>query len=377
VADDILLVIGHRGAPGYRPEHTLASYELAIRLGADFIEPDLVATSDGQLVARHENEISGTTDVVDHPEFGDRRTTKVVDGTSLTGWFTEDFTLAELRTLRAKERIPQLRPQNTHYDGRYPVPTLQEVIDLAKRMSTATGRDIGIYPETKHPTYFRNIGLALEPMLVRALNRNGLNRPGAKVFVQSFETANLRALNTQLRVPLVQLIGGSGAPYDCTVAGDPRSYADLITPAGLAEIAGYADAIGAGQEPHRAPGRRRIPAAADHPGGRCPSGRAAGAPLHLPQREHLPAGGLPLVTRRGGLRRRPRRVRAVLPTRRGRAVLRQRGHRGSRPSRDRCPRQLIRAAAASRTVGPVPAGGCCPGCATSSTWKKPSWNADR
>ncbi|MFN2495525.1 MAG: glycerophosphodiester phosphodiesterase [Pseudonocardiaceae bacterium] len=238
------LVIGHRGASGYRPEHTLAAYELAVRLGADYIEPDLVPTRDGQLVARHENEISGTTDVAARPEFADRRTTKLVDGTSLTGWFTEDFTLAELKTLRAKERIPQIRQRNTRYDGRYQVPTLQEVIDLAERMSKETGRQIGIYPETKHPTYFHSIGLALEPMLVRALNRNGLNRPEAKVFVQSFETANLRALNTQRRVPLVQLIAGSGAPYDLTVTGDPRNYADLITPAGLAEIAGYADGIG-------------------------------------------------------------------------------------------------------------------------------------
>ena len=237
-------MIGHRGAPGYRPEHTLVAYELAARLGADYIEPDLVPTKDLHLVARHENEISATTDVAARPEFADRRTTKVVDGTSLTGWFTEDFTLTELKTLRTKERIPEIRRRNTRYDGRYQVPTLQEVIDLAERMSKETGRQIGIYPEIKHPTYFQSIGLALEPMLVRALNRNGLNRPGAKVFVQSFETANLRALNTQLRVPLVQLIAGSGAPYDLTVTGDPRSYAELITPAGLAEIATYADGIG-------------------------------------------------------------------------------------------------------------------------------------
>jgi len=238
------LVIGHRGASGYRPEHTLASYELAIQLGADYIEPDLVSTRDGHLVARHENEISATTDVAAHPEFADRHTTKVIDGESLTGWFTEDFTLAELQTLRARERIPQLRPQNTTYDGRYPIPTFQEVIHLANRLSRETGRRIGIYPETKHPTYFQSIGLALEPPLVRCLTMGGLNRPGAKVFVQSFETANLRALNTQLRVPLIQLIAGSVAPYDLTATGDPRTYADLITPAGLAEIAQYADGIG-------------------------------------------------------------------------------------------------------------------------------------
>ena len=237
-------MIGHRGASGYRPEHTLAAYELAIQLGADYIEPDLVSTRDGHLVARHENEISATTDVANHPEFADRHTTKVIDGTSLTGWFTEDLTLAELQTLRATERIPQLRPRNTAYDGRHPIPTFQEIIHLANRMSRETGRKIGIYSETKHPTYFQRIGLALEPPLVRCLTMGGLNRPGAKAFVQSFETANLRALNAQLRVPLIQLIAGSGAPYDLTVTGDPRSYADLITPAGLAEIATYADGIG-------------------------------------------------------------------------------------------------------------------------------------
>jgi glycerophosphoryl diester phosphodiesterase len=190
------LVIGHRGASGYRPEHTLASYELAVRLGADYIEPDLVATKDGHLVARHENEISATTDVTDHPEFADRKTTKTVDGEEITGWFTEDFTLAELKTLRAVERIPDIRQHNTLYDGRYEVPTLQEVIDLAGELSRETGQRIGIYPETKHPTYFQSVGLPLEPPLVRTLTRSGLNRPGAAVFVQSFETANLREISS-------------------------------------------------------------------------------------------------------------------------------------------------------------------------------------
>ncbi|HEY3259422.1 MAG TPA: glycerophosphodiester phosphodiesterase [Pseudonocardiaceae bacterium] len=238
------LVIGHRGASGYRPEHTLASYELAVRMGADYIEPDLVATKDGVLVARHENEISGTTDVAAHPEFAGRRTTKTIDGVALTGWFTEDFTLAELKNLRAVERIPTIRQRNTLYNGRYQVPTLQEVIGLAKELSRHTRREIGIYPETKHPTYFKTIGLPLEPRLVQALRENGLNRPDAKVFVQSFEVGNLRDLDGVLQVPLVQLIGGSGAPYDLVAAGDPHTYADLITPAGLREIAGYADGIG-------------------------------------------------------------------------------------------------------------------------------------
>ena len=232
------LVIGHRGASGYRPEHTLASYQLAIEMGADYIEPDLVSTKDHVLVARHENDITGTTDVADHPEFADRRTTKTIDGRAITGWFTEDFTLAELRTLRAKERLPDLRPFNTAFDGLYQVPTFQEVIDLAKRAG------VGIYPETKHPTYFDSIGLSLEEPLLATLRANGLDRRGAKVFIQSFETANLKELNGKTRLPLVQLIDATGAPYDLVVAGDPRTYADLVTPAGLAEIATYADGIG-------------------------------------------------------------------------------------------------------------------------------------
>jgi glycerophosphoryl diester phosphodiesterase len=232
------LVIGHRGASGYRPEHTLASYRLAIGMGADFIEPDLVSTKDHVLVDRHENEISMTTDVADHPEFADRKTTKTIDGVSLTGWFTEDFTLAELRTLRAKERIPELRPDNTVLNGLYQVPTFQEVIDLAKRAG------VGIYPETKHPTYFDSIGLSLEEPLLTALRANGYQGPKAKVFIQSFETGNLEELNRRSGLPLVQLLSDVGAPYDLVAAGDPRTYADLSTPEGLAEIATYADGIG-------------------------------------------------------------------------------------------------------------------------------------
>jgi glycerophosphoryl diester phosphodiesterase len=232
------LVIGHRGASGYRPEHTLASYRLAIEMGADYIEPDLVSTKDHVLVARHENEIGGTTDVASHPEFADRQTTKTIDGRSVTGWFTEDFTLAELRTLRAIERLPVLRPANTAFNGLYQVPTFQEVIDLAERAG------VGIYPETKHPTYFDSIGLSLEEPLLATLRANGLDRPKAKVFIQSFETANLKELNGETRVPLVQLIDAVGAPYDLVAAGDPRTYADLVTPEGLAEIATYADGIG-------------------------------------------------------------------------------------------------------------------------------------
>jgi glycerophosphoryl diester phosphodiesterase len=232
------LVIGHRGASGYRPEHTLASYRLAIAMGADYIEPDLVSTKDHVLVARHEPEISTTTDVADHPEFADRRATKILDGVELTGWWTEDFTLAELRTLRAKERIPDLRPDNTAFDGLYQVPTFQEVIDLAKRAR------VGIYPETKHPTYFDSIGLSLEEPLLAILRANGYSGPRDKVFIQSFETGNLKELHRRTRLPLVQLLSDVGAPYDLVAAGDPRTYADLSTPEGLAEIATYADGIG-------------------------------------------------------------------------------------------------------------------------------------
>jgi glycerophosphoryl diester phosphodiesterase len=239
------LVIAHRGASGYRPEHTLAAYALGARMGADYVEPDLVSTKDGVLVARHENEISTTTDVADHPEFAARRATKVIDGVSMTGWFTEDFTLAELKTLRARERIPALRQRNTTYDGRYEIPTLQEVIDLTERLSRRLHRRIGIYPETKHPTYFRSIGLALEGPLVSILRRNDLDHRDARVFVQSFETANLKRLDRRLRVPLVQLLGARGlAPYDYTAAGKPGLYADLATPAGLRAIARYADGVG-------------------------------------------------------------------------------------------------------------------------------------
>jgi glycerophosphoryl diester phosphodiesterase len=238
------LVIGHRGASGYRPEHTLAAYDLAIRMGADYVEPDLVSTKDGVLVARHENEISQTTDVAERPDFADRRTTKTIDGREVTGWFTEDFTLAELKTLRAKERLPELRQHNTLYDGRYEVPTLQEVIDVVRGASRRLRRTIGIYPETKHPTYFDSIGLSLEEPLVRTLRRNGLARRNAPVFIQSFETSNLRDLNDSIAVPLVQLIDNSGAPFDLVAKGDPRTYDDLATPAGLEEIATYADGVG-------------------------------------------------------------------------------------------------------------------------------------
>ena len=237
-------MIGHRGAPGYRPEHTLASYELAVRMGADYMECDLVPTSDGALVARHEPEIGGTTDVAEHPRFADRRTTKTIDGTRYEGWFTEDFTLAELRTLRALERIPDIRPHNRIHDRRYPIPTFTEVIELRGHLSAELGREIGIYPEIKHSTHFAGLGTAIEPRFVAALEQAGLNRGGAPVFVQSFETTNLRELRRQLELPLVQLTDTTGAPADLVAAGEDRTWADLTTAAGLAEIATYADVVG-------------------------------------------------------------------------------------------------------------------------------------
>ncbi|HEY3567116.1 MAG TPA: glycerophosphodiester phosphodiesterase [Thermoanaerobaculia bacterium] len=237
----IPLIIAHRGASGYRPEHTLASYELAIGMGADFIEPDLVSTRDGILIARHENEISETTDVAAHPEFASRKTIKQIDGHEVTGWFTEDFTLAEIKTLRAKERLPF---RNQSFNGQFEVPTFAEVVALAKRRSAETGRTIGIYPETKHPTYFRTIGLPLEEPLLALLQENGYRGRTAPVYIQSFEVGNLKRLRQVTDLPLIQLMEAVGRPWDFVVAGDPRTYHDLATPAGLMEIATYADGIG-------------------------------------------------------------------------------------------------------------------------------------
>ncbi|MBW4664979.1 MAG: glycerophosphodiester phosphodiesterase [Chroococcus sp. CMT-3BRIN-NPC107] len=239
------IVIGHRGASGYRPEHTLASYELAIDMGADYIEPDLVSTKDGVLVARHENEISETTDVATRPEFADYQTTKTIDGVEVTGWFTEDFTLEELKTLKATERIPDIRSESATYNGMYEVPTLQEIIDLTEQKSLETGRTIGIYPETKHPTYFDSIGLSLEEPLVATLEANDLNDADDMVFVQSFEVGNLQYLNTLTDVPLVQLYDEATVqPYDFVASGSDLTYGDLLTPEGLTEVAEYADGIG-------------------------------------------------------------------------------------------------------------------------------------
>ncbi len=228
------LVIAHRGASGERPEHTLAAYELAIAQGADVIEPDLVPTSDGVLVARHENAISETTDVAARAEFAGRRTTKTIDGRIVTDWFVEDFTLAELKTLRARERLPLLRPGNAAHDGRYEVPTLGEIVALAKR------HGVGIYPETKHPTYFAQIDLGTDEPLVADLHAAGWTTADAPVFIQSFEVANLKRIAGMTRLRLIQLLAADGAPADGAVG----SYAAMTTPAGLAAVAAYAFGIG-------------------------------------------------------------------------------------------------------------------------------------
>jgi glycerophosphoryl diester phosphodiesterase len=223
---DEVIVIAHRGASGERPEHTLASYRRAIEQGADYIEPDLVMTRDGVLVARHEPEIGGTTDVATHPEFASRRRTQVIDGETMEGWFTEDFTLAELKTLRARERLPLIRPANTRFDGQFEVPTFDEVLDLVTltHRERAGGAPLGVYPETKHPEHFRRLGLAQEQPVLDALARHGLAHPGAPVFIQSFDPHNLRMLRALTRLPLVQLLEHS--------LGDLR------------DVASYADAIG-------------------------------------------------------------------------------------------------------------------------------------
>jgi glycerophosphoryl diester phosphodiesterase len=235
------LVIGHRGAAGYRPEHTLASYELAARMGADYIEPDLVSTKDHVLVVRHENDITGTTDVADHPEFAARKATKIIDNVSITGWFTEDFTLAEIKTLRAKERLPDIRQHNTLYDGLFQVPTFAEVLDLRKQLSKELHRTIGIYPETKHPSYFRSIGLDIETPLVEALRRANLSGSSSPVFIQSFEVKNLESLRDKYKVRnnLVFLTSATGSPF-----GDPTTYAEYTTPAGLVRLAKTINGIG-------------------------------------------------------------------------------------------------------------------------------------
>ncbi|MEV0778808.1 glycerophosphodiester phosphodiesterase [Streptomyces sp. NPDC050433] len=238
-------IIGHRGASGYRPEHTLGSYQLALDLGAHVIEQDLVPTKDGHLVCRHENDITATTDVADHPEFAGRKTTKSVDGVSLTGWFTEDFTLAELKTLRAKERIPQSRQQSTLYNGRWEIPTFEEVLRWADDEGRRRGEPVWLYVETKHPTYFRGLGLGLEEPLAKLLRRYGRDRSDSPLFLQSFEPTSMQRMAKLVSTPRVVLFDAANTqPWDLKQSGDPRFVADLIKPEGLKWIASFAQGIG-------------------------------------------------------------------------------------------------------------------------------------
>jgi glycerophosphoryl diester phosphodiesterase len=292
-------VIAHRGASGYVPEHTLPGYFIAVQQGADYVEPDLVITRDGALVARHENEIGGTTDVAAHPEFAARKTTKNIDGREITGWFTEDFTLAELKTLRARERLPELRKGNTRYDGAFAIPTFEEVLELVaaadqQRAESARAAGlpppprIGVYPETKHPSYFAKLGLHFDERMLASLARFGYRKRTDPICLQSFEVWNLKALRAKTDLTLVQLVEPTGQPFDFTLARDPRTYLDLMSDAGLREIAGYADAIGA----HKwmvvqfAPGLRRDTGLARR-------ARAAGLGVHVwtlrAENEFLPA----------------------------------------------------------------------------------------
>lgn len=245
------LVIAHRGASGYMPDHTLEGYAKAIALGADYIEPDLVMTKDGVLIVRHEPNLKDTTDVAAHPEFASRKRTMQVDGTSEEGWFASDFTLAEIKTLRA---IQPRADRSAAFNGQFQIPAFEEVLALRAQKSAETGREIGIYPETKHPTYHQQLGLALEKPLVAALSKYHLNRRAAPVFIQSFEAANLKALRKMTPNKLVYLLDAkdvrpdgsidANQPYDFVVSGDKRSYADMLTPAGLKEIRTFADGIG-------------------------------------------------------------------------------------------------------------------------------------
>ena len=232
-----ITVIAHRGASGERPEHTLESYGLAIEEGADYIEPDLVMTRDGVLIARHENEIGGTTDVAQHPEFAARRRTQIIDGESMTGWFTEDFTLSEIKTLRARERLAELRPQNRQFDGRFTVPTFDEIMQLVLRANSQAGRNrpIGVYPETKHPAHFAAIGLPLELALLDTLRRYQYAKPDSPVFIQSFDPRNLQQLRSMTRLPLVQLLEHA--------VGDPNVIAQYADAIGIAKALATPEAI--------------------------------------------------------------------------------------------------------------------------------------
>jgi glycerophosphoryl diester phosphodiesterase len=236
-----ILVIAHRGASGERPEHTLASYGLAIEEGADYIEPDLVVTQDGVLIARHENEIGGTTDVAEHPEFAARHRTQIIDGETMTGWFTEDFTLAEIKTLRARERLPELRPQNCAYDGQFTVPTFDEILQLANEANRRRdpSAKIGVYPETKHPAHFAGIGLPQEQAVLDCLQRHGYGADGSPVFIQSFDPRNLKQLHGMTHLPLLQLLE--------TEIGNVAQIAEYADGIGIAKSLASAEAVRAAQ----------------------------------------------------------------------------------------------------------------------------------
>ncbi|CAH0698989.1 unnamed protein product [Spodoptera exigua] len=239
------LVIGHRGASGYTPEHTLGSYALAALMGADYVEPDLVMTKDKKLVARHDNELGLTTDVSLHPEFADRYTNKTIDGKEMSGWFTEDFTLEELKTLNAVERIPDIRPGNVRMDGAFKIPTFQEIIELVKGLETSQNRVIGLYPEIKHSTYFESLGLPMEQLVVDTLHSYGYQGSHAPVYIQSFEINNLKRLKQMTGIRLLQLYDSPDmTPFDQIGKENAPTYADMATPAGLAEVAKYAYAVG-------------------------------------------------------------------------------------------------------------------------------------
>lgn len=232
------IIIAHRGLSGEFPEHTLAGYRAAIDAGADFIEPDLVLTKDGVLIARHENEISETTDVSARPEFADRKTSKIIDGQKMSGWFTEDFTLAEIKTLRARERLPLLRSKER--DGQYEVPTFEEILQLLVEVNADRTAPVGVYPETKHPSYFVSVDLPHETPLLKLLDQYGYHGKTAAIFIQSFEVGNLKALRSKTDVPLIQLMDGAGAPAD----QPDLSYAEMASAKGLKAVAQYADGIG-------------------------------------------------------------------------------------------------------------------------------------